>query len=73
MKKTLSILLTLFMVLGLFIGCSPKAKIAAEMTVCLGPYPDTIDPALNSSVDGASYIIHAFSGLVGYKQDETGK
>lgn len=71
MKKTLSILLTLLMVLGLTIGCAPKAP--TEMTVCVGPYPDTIDPALNSSVDGATYIIHAFSGLVGYRQDANGK
>lgn len=71
MKKTLSILLTLLMVFGLTIGCAPKAP--TEMTVCVGPYPDTIDPALNSSVDGATYIIHAFSGLVGYRQDANGK
>lgn len=71
MKKTLSILLALFMMFGLMIGCTPKAP--TEMTVCVGPYPDTIDPALNSSVDGATYIIHAFSGLVGYRQDATGK
>ncbi len=71
MKKTLSILLTLLMVFGLTIGCAPKAP--TEMTVCVGPYPDTIDPALNSAVDGATYIIHAFSGLVGYRQDANGK
>ncbi len=71
MKKTLSILLALFMMFGLMIGCTPKAP--TEMTVCVGPYPDTIDPALNSAVDGATYIIHAFSGLVGYRQDATGK
>ena len=71
MKKTVSILLALFMVFGLAIGCTPKAP--TEMVVSIGPYPDTIDPALNSAVDDASYIIHAFSGLVGYKQDDTGK
>ncbi|NYB75712.1 peptide ABC transporter substrate-binding protein [Sedimentibacter hydroxybenzoicus DSM 7310] len=49
------------------------AGIAESMTLHVGAYPDTIDPALNSAVDGATYIIHAFSGLVGYKQlaDET--
>ncbi len=44
----------------------------ADLVVCVGPNPDTIDPALNSAVDGATLIIHAFSGLVGYQQDETG-
>jgi oligopeptide transport system substrate-binding protein len=36
-----------------------------ELVVCVGPNPDTIDPALNSAVDGATIIVHAFSGLVG--------
>ncbi len=40
------------------------------MTLNVGAYPDTIDPALNSAVDGATYIIHNFVGLVGY--DKTG-
>jgi oligopeptide transport system substrate-binding protein len=38
----------------------------------VGAYPDTIDPALNSAVDGATYIIHAFAGLVGYRQKADG-
>jgi oligopeptide transport system substrate-binding protein len=42
------------------------------MVLALASQPDTIDPALNSSVDGASYIIHTFSGLVGYSQKDDG-
>ncbi len=38
----------------------------AELTVCLASEPATMDPALNSAVDGATYAVHAFSGLVGY-------
>lgn len=45
---------------------------ADSMTLNVGAYPDTIDPALNSAVDGATYIIHAFSGLVGYRQASDG-
>ena len=41
-----------------------------ELAVNVGPDPDTIDPALNSSVDGATLIIHAFEGL--YTLDEKG-
>jgi oligopeptide transport system substrate-binding protein len=41
-----------------------------ELNVCIGPNPDTIDPALNSSVDGATLIIHNFEGL--YTLDEDG-
>ena len=34
-----------------------------ELSVCVGPNPDTIDPQLNSSVDGGTYIVHVFEGL----------
>jgi ABC-type oligopeptide transport system substrate-binding subunit len=34
------------------------------LTVCVGPDPDTIDPALNSAVDGATLIVHGFEGLM---------
>lgn len=41
-----------------------------DLSVCVGPNPDTIDPVLNSSVDGATLIIHAFEGL--YSLDKEG-
>ncbi|MDR1560540.1 MAG: ABC transporter substrate-binding protein [Clostridiales bacterium] len=41
-----------------------------ELNVCIGPNPDTIDPALNSAVDGATLIIHNFEGL--YTLDDNG-
>ncbi len=40
-----------------------------SIAVCLASEPDTIDPALNSAVDGATYILHAFSGLVTTTED----
>lgn len=40
-----------------------------EMVVCIGPDPDTIDPALNSAVDGATMIIHTFEGLYRLNKD----
>ena len=48
----------------------PAASGAAMdvLSVCLASEPATIDPALNSSVDGATLIIHAFSGIAGYRQ-----
>ncbi|HEY8423164.1 MAG TPA: peptide ABC transporter substrate-binding protein [Clostridia bacterium] len=49
-------------------GCGDKSDFVA----CVGSNPDTIDPALNSAVDGATYIIHAFSGLVTWRQNEDG-
>ena len=34
------------------------------LAVNVGPDPDTIDPALNSAVDGGTMILHAFEGLM---------
>ncbi len=73
MKKTLSLLLAVVMILGCMVALSACGGKSGEMTVNVGAYPDTIDPALNSAVDGATYIVHAFSGLVGFEQDSEGK
>ncbi len=75
MKKFLRVSLSLAMVLGsmVFAGCGGPKIEPGTMTLNVGGYPDTIDPALNSAVDGATYIVHTFSGLVGYEQDESGK
>jgi oligopeptide transport system substrate-binding protein len=51
-------------------GCGYKEH--EYLVVCAGPNPDTIDPALNSAVDGATMIVHAFSGLVGWAQKDDG-
>lgn len=40
--------------------------------VCLASEPDTLDPALNSAVDGATMLAHLFSGLAKWSQDENG-
>ena len=45
----------------------------STISVCLASEPDTIDPALNSSVDGATLIVHLFSGLAKWEQDDSGK
>ena len=42
------------------------------IAVCLASEPDTIDPALNSAVDGATLVSHLFSGLAKWGQDENG-
>jgi len=36
---------------------------ATSINVCLASEPDTLDPALNSAVDGATMVAHLFSGL----------
>ena len=75
MRKLLSVSLALAMVLGCmsFAACGKSKSDASTMTLNVGAYPDTVDPALNSAVDGATYIVHTFAGLVGYEQDENGK
>lgn len=45
----------------------------STISVCLASEPDTIDPALNSAVDGATMVSHLFSGLAKWTQDSEGK
>jgi len=75
MKKLFITLLCLSLV-GLLLSCGNKAKEAAgglvstrENTIsgCVAAEPNTIDPALNSSVDGAMYLQHMFEGLTKYQ------
>ena len=50
-----------------------ESLIAADgINVCIASEPDTIDPALNSAVDGATMIVHLFSGLAKWEQEEDG-
>ena len=40
------------------------ASAGGELNVQVGSSPETMDPALNSASDGATYILHAFTGLL---------
>lgn len=40
-----------------------------ELKVQIGPNPETIDPALNSAVDGGNMLLHAFECLLIVDQD----
>ena len=42
------------------------------LNVCIGSEPDTLDPALNSAVDGATMVSHLFAGLAKWDQDANG-
>ena len=42
------------------------------ISVCLSSEPDTIDPALNSAVDGATLVSHLFAGLAKWNTDANG-
>ena len=56
------------------VGCGNggSEKYIDEIKVCLASTPKDVDPALNMAVDGASYDVHAFSGLVRYEPDGKG-
>ena len=43
-----------------------------SLPVCLASEPDTLDPALNSAVDGATMLVHLFAGLAKWEQAADG-
>ena len=45
-------------------AASGSATAATGVTVQVGPNPETLDPALNSAIDGANMLITAFEGLL---------
>ena len=45
-------------------AASGSTASATGVTVQVGPNPETLDPALNSAIDGANILITAFEGLL---------
>ena len=45
-------------------GNETVPTVSKDLVVQLGPDPETLDPALNSAVDGANYMIFLYEGLV---------
>ena len=75
MKKIIALALALVMVLSLA-ACGEKPtgdETVNSLAVCLSSEPDTLDPALNSAVDGATMCAHLFAGLAKWSQDAEGK
>jgi len=75
MKKTLAILLAIMMAVALAAcGAKPAQKTASGLDLKLNfaSEPQTIDPALNSAVDGAVMINHMFEGLYKWVDDGNG-
>lgn len=69
MKKMIAVAVSCIMAAGLlFTGCgagpSGSTKGLKQLSVQIGPNPETIDPALNSTVDGGTMILHAFEPLL---------
>lgn len=73
MKKLFAIVLLFVAALALVAcGNNEKKEVKQEVTVAFAGDPETIDPALNSTVDGAVICTNAFEGLYGYKADAKG-
>ena len=78
MKKILALALCGAMALGLAAcggGSSQGGGEAAEakpINVCLASEPATLDPHLNSAVDGATLCAHLFAGLAKWDQNDEG-
>ena len=73
MKKILALMLALALCLSMVACGGGKKTEAGTLSVCLASEPDTLDPALNSAVDGATMVAHLFSGLAKWAQDKDGK
>lgn len=61
-KKMLAIFLSAALFVTAFAGCGKKK--ADGITVQIGPNPETLDPALNSAVDGGNMLITLFETLL---------
>lgn len=85
-KKILALLLAVMMLVSLMAACGTKATTespaaspeasastaAFDLTVCLASEPETIDPAMSSSVDGGNMQHHFFEGLIKWVDDGQG-
>ena len=80
-RKLLALALALGLMVSLLAGCGTQtaatptptaaAPEAFNLNVCIASEPNTIDPQLNTAVDGATLINHAFEGLM--KLDSEGE
>ncbi|MGI6072351.1 MAG: peptide ABC transporter substrate-binding protein [Lachnospiraceae bacterium] len=73
MKKFLALILAGVMALSLTACAACGGKEEEGLKVCISSEPQTIDPALNSAVDGATLLAHLFSGLAKWTKDADGK
>lgn len=72
MKKLVALMMALVMALSCAMAATAE-EAKTSIAVCLASEPDTLDPALNSAVDGATLTSHLFSGLATWAQNAEGK
>ncbi|MDO5328493.1 MAG: peptide ABC transporter substrate-binding protein [Coriobacteriia bacterium] len=56
-----------------FTACAGGKTDKDHIDVCEASEPQSIDPGLNTTVDGSTMISHLFSGLAQWKQNEKGE
>ncbi|WP_024832738.1 peptide ABC transporter substrate-binding protein [Ruminiclostridium josui] len=72
MKRILAIVLSLAAILTVFAGCGSSTSSGTKgISASIASEPASIDPSLNKSLDGGTYINCAFEGLTTY--DKEGK
>lgn len=77
-KKMLSLTLSAAMMASMSLGAATTVQAEEggadgyNLAVCLASEPQSIDPALNSAVDGSIMINHMFEGLVKWVDDGEG-
>ena len=71
-KRIISLLLVLVLALSAVAvlgSCKKTEKTADNITVQIGPNPETLDPALNSAVDGGNMLITLYETLLIIDED----
>ncbi len=75
-KRFLAMALTGVMAVTALTACEStpggSSSAGSSINVCIGSEPDTIDPALNSAVDGATLLVHLYSGLSKWEMNDSG-
>lgn len=67
MKKAVSMVAALGLAIA---GMSSLVFAETNIRACIASEPETLDPNLESSVDGATYAMHLFEGLMKYDQTQ---
>lgn len=71
MKKALSMVLALGLAItGTSSFAYAESTDESVIRACIASEPETLDPNLESSVDGATYAMHLFEGLMKYEQTD---
>ena len=70
MKRKIALLLALFLLVTAGLSaCTGGSSTPKQLVAEIGPNPETIDPALNSAVDGGNMILFAFDTLLNVDKD----